>query len=778
MNQMRQHFPDDIRTPPQEERVTINSPQDVANYISPAVARLPQEELHVILLNTRNEVMGQHTVYRGNVNSSVVRPAEVLRPAIIGGAPSIIIVHNHPSGDPTPSAQDVAITKEIIDAGRGIGIELLDHVVIGQDYDLYNVRHVSLNERGLAFREERGLYGAERDRSVGESDSPAYHGASTEAAGVNLFGETVTAEDWARAADSSEAAQAYEAMGDEEREDFDRHRGTDTPTPEVFPMPPGDVIDQDAAMVTGARAAGPQAEPFTVKTERLDQSGACMPDPTSTAVVCWLTPDELSIDPETFQYKAVQNPETGETGVLSDVRRWDQDLAGIMYVYEYEEGGKVVADGHQRIGLAKRLQAAGQSPVLLAKVWREADGVTPGDMRLIAAKKNIAENSGTAVDAARVLREAPHLADSLSKKGTVSRDGQRLAVMDAEAFEYAVEIANNAEDPARAEANLGLIVQHTENPALQKAMALTYGREAGREAVTQAEANELYYAVKEASRQKTEHELQAGLFGDEIQASAWKERAALTSAMNSILERDKSLFQSVVSGDDRLVEAGNDLDEWVNENELEQAQSGLSTLKIRLHSGPLATYLTGAAEGVQDDVAQGKSRKAAARRAAETEIEHLRPYLVDFFTGGEERLREDMEAGVVGARVTETPQGDIAPSAVAEVIEEAVEAEGGGQPVPARVTVVDSETRESASMVVQSDPISATPRRRATAKEPPALSAWEQMIASVAGGQPTPPTRGARRSAAIPKGPKPPSTAAPKSRARKKPAAFTAAMRK
>ena len=776
LDQLRQHHPDDIRTPPPEYRVTVHSPQDVANYIAPAVARLPQEELHVLLLNTRNEVMGQHTVYRGNVNSSVVRPSEVLRPAIIGGAASIIIVHNHPSGDPTPSPEDVSITKEIIDAGKNLGIELLDHVVIGQDDDLYNVRYISMNERDLAFREQPAHY-----RTIGEPPSPDYH-RENEAVGVNLFGEAVTAEDWGRAAESSEAAQEYEAMSEEERREFDRSRAAGTGGAS---MPAGDVIDQDSAIVTQARAAGPEAPPFVVRTEKLDQAGACMPDPTSTATVCWLTPDDLSIDPETFQYKAVQNAETGETGVLSDVRKWDQDLAGIMYVYEYNDGRKVVADGHQRIGLAKRLQREGQTPILLAKIWREADGITPADMRLMAAKKNIAENSGTAIDAARVLREAPYLADSLSKKGAVSRDGQRLAAMDGEAFEYAAQIANNAQDPARAEANLGLISQHTQNPALQKAMTLTYGREAGREAITQAEANELYYAVKEAARTKTENELQAGLFGDEIQASAWKERAALVGAMNSILEKDKSLFASVVSGDDRLAEAGNDLDEWVNENELEQARSGLATLKVRLHSGPLASYLTGVAEGIQDDVARGMSRKGAARRAADAEIDNLRPYLVDFFTGGEERLRTDMAAGVVSAMPTETPQGQATPSeaanAIADAIEEVREAKGGDdETVTARVTVVDAETGESAAMVIESSPAGPAPRRRARVRaiEPPVLSAWEEMIASVTGAKPAAMARGARRSAATPKPPKPPSTAVPKAKRRKKPGAFTAAMRR
>ena len=111
------------------------------------MATLDQEHLKVLLLNTRNEVLSVQEIYVGNVNSSVVRPSEVFRPAVRDNAPSIIVVHNHPSGDPTPSAEDVAITKDLIAAGNLLGIELLDHVVLGNGQ-----RYVSLNERRLAFK--------------------------------------------------------------------------------------------------------------------------------------------------------------------------------------------------------------------------------------------------------------------------------------------------------------------------------------------------------------------------------------------------------------------------------------------------------------------------------------------------------------------------------------------------------------------------------------------------------------------------------------------------
>ena len=107
---------------------------------------MDQEHLRVILLNTRNEVLSTHEIYVGNVNSSVVRPAEVLRPAVRANAPSLIVVHNHPSGNPTPSDDDIAITKDLVESGKILGIEVLDHLIIGSGQ-----RYVSMNEKGQGF---------------------------------------------------------------------------------------------------------------------------------------------------------------------------------------------------------------------------------------------------------------------------------------------------------------------------------------------------------------------------------------------------------------------------------------------------------------------------------------------------------------------------------------------------------------------------------------------------------------------------------------------------
>lgn len=129
-----------------EDRVCVNSPQDAANLLLAEMAVLEQEHLRVILLNNRNEVVGTQEIYVGNVNSSVVRAAEVFRPAVRSNAPSIIVAHNHPSGDPTPSKEDVAITRDLVASGKMLGIEMLDHLVIGD-----GGRFVSMNQSRMGF---------------------------------------------------------------------------------------------------------------------------------------------------------------------------------------------------------------------------------------------------------------------------------------------------------------------------------------------------------------------------------------------------------------------------------------------------------------------------------------------------------------------------------------------------------------------------------------------------------------------------------------------------
>ena len=130
---------------PTPARTVINSPADAAALVLYDMSLLEQEYLKTILLDTRNQVLDIVEIYHGSVNSSQVRIGEVFRPAIRRLAPAMIVVHNHPSGDPTPSPDDVSVTRAMVQAGKLMDIEILDHLVIGSN------RFVSLKERGLGF---------------------------------------------------------------------------------------------------------------------------------------------------------------------------------------------------------------------------------------------------------------------------------------------------------------------------------------------------------------------------------------------------------------------------------------------------------------------------------------------------------------------------------------------------------------------------------------------------------------------------------------------------
>lgn len=124
------------------EKYVIRSPEDGADYVMESMRSLKQEHLVVLFLNTKNQIMHQQTIFIGSLNASIVHPREIFREAVKRSAASIICAHNHPSGDPTPSQEDIHVTRRLVEAGKIMGIELLDHLVIG------NNTFVSLKEKG------------------------------------------------------------------------------------------------------------------------------------------------------------------------------------------------------------------------------------------------------------------------------------------------------------------------------------------------------------------------------------------------------------------------------------------------------------------------------------------------------------------------------------------------------------------------------------------------------------------------------------------------------
>ena len=127
----------------QKENLKISSPKDVSTLLINEMSNFKQEVFKLILLNTKNIIIGTKDVFKGTLNSSIVHPREVFKEAVQRGSANIIVCHNHPSGDPNPSKEDINITIRLKECGRIMGIELLDHIIIG------NNKYVSLKEKGI-----------------------------------------------------------------------------------------------------------------------------------------------------------------------------------------------------------------------------------------------------------------------------------------------------------------------------------------------------------------------------------------------------------------------------------------------------------------------------------------------------------------------------------------------------------------------------------------------------------------------------------------------------
>jgi DNA repair protein RadC len=126
-----------------DKRPKINGMDDVIKAVKPMIADQNKEFFIALYLNTKNGIIKQEVISVGSLSANVVHPREVFRTACVVSASSIIVAHNHPSGDPAPSREDIEITKKLAEAGKMIGIELLDHVILGQD------RNYGFKESGM-----------------------------------------------------------------------------------------------------------------------------------------------------------------------------------------------------------------------------------------------------------------------------------------------------------------------------------------------------------------------------------------------------------------------------------------------------------------------------------------------------------------------------------------------------------------------------------------------------------------------------------------------------
>ena len=122
---------------------TIRTPEDVAAIMGPEYENAVVETAQMLALDTKNKIIGVFIISTGSLNASIIHPRDVFQRAILSNAASVILVHNHPSGDPTPSLEDMELTRKLMEAGKVLDIAVLDHVVMGEN------RFVSMKEKGL-----------------------------------------------------------------------------------------------------------------------------------------------------------------------------------------------------------------------------------------------------------------------------------------------------------------------------------------------------------------------------------------------------------------------------------------------------------------------------------------------------------------------------------------------------------------------------------------------------------------------------------------------------
>jgi len=303
-------------------------------------------------------------------------------------------------------------------------------------------------------------------------------------------------------------------------------------------------------------------------------------------------PDDVQVDAKTFQFKDGGDAQ-GVTERLRGVGQWDPDKAGLIFVYEYEDGRRFIADGHQRLGLAKRLKAESSDEKLeiYGMVMRESDGVTPEDARMRAAMTNIAQGTGTAVDAAKVLRVAPERIGELPPHSALVRQAGDMVSLSDDAFGMVV----NEIVPANYAALVGRIIP--DDADLQLAVMDVLSKTAPAN-VTQAES-----IVRQAASSGVRREVQQGLFGEEIMTqSLFSERAKVLDKTLKKLRRDKNIFDSLVRNENSIAAEGNVLNTTANRQIADAAAVGADMVqRLANRKGPLSDALTLAARRAADE---------------------------------------------------------------------------------------------------------------------------------------------------------------------------------
>lgn len=300
--------------------------------------------------------------------------------------------------------------------------------------------------------------------------------------------------------------------------------------------------------------------------------------------------DKIEVDATLMQFKA-GGDEFGVTDRLRGVEEWINERAGLAMVYEYADGRRIIADGHQRLGLAKRLAANGQDVELPAYVMREIDGITPAQARARAAFKNIAEGSGSAADAAKVLRDMGATVSDLNlpPKSALVRDAEGLAAVNDEVFGLVVnEILED-----RFAAAIGRLVN---DPFLQTNIANLLVR------LKPSNVFEAEQIIDQARRAGVSHETQTNLFGEtQIANSLYLERARVLDRSLKMLKRNRETFKNLLENEGQIVDAGNILDQGANASRLEEQGRVEAYLRAAANrKGSISDALTEAARAARE----------------------------------------------------------------------------------------------------------------------------------------------------------------------------------
>lgn len=317
-------------------------------------------------------------------------------------------------------------------------------------------------------------------------------------------------------------------------------------------------------------------------------------------------PNDLLVDAKLFQFKAGGDV-MGVTDRLQDIGTWDPIRANTIIVYEFADGRTFIADGHQRLGLAKRLQAADPSLNIEMKAFklREADGISVPEARATAAAKNISEGTGSIIDLAKVFKDAPYLLKTDLPRGQNVRQANDLMKLEPKAFDAVI----NDVVPAHFGAIVGrYLTDETQQLAVLKLLNRL-------EPANALQAEQIVRQAREAGFVKTQ---QTGLFGDEdIAESLFLERAKILDGAMKILRKDKELFETLVRNANDIEEAGNTLAKLSNQEK--EANYGKAIAIIENNAnvrGPISDALTRIAKAWKD--AGGTQAQTYYREFAES----------------------------------------------------------------------------------------------------------------------------------------------------------------